>query len=97
MASKLQVVKCCTINSHETNVTGIDAVGIFRPNGNAKILDKLRSSYDKTGNADLRNCTDVMTVAALLKVFLRELPDGLIPLKLTSQFVAAQDSKFFIF
>jgi len=50
--------------------------------------------YDKTGDADLRSCTDVMTVAALLKVFLRELPDGLIPLKLTAQFVAAQDSKF---
>jgi hypothetical protein len=72
---------------------GIDVVGLFRPNGNAKALDRLRSLYDKTGDADLRTCTDIMTVAALLKVFLRELPDGLIPQKLTAQFVAAQDSE----
>jgi hypothetical protein len=75
---------------------GIDVVGIFRPNGNAKALDRLRSLYDKTGDADLRTCSDIMTVAALLKVFLRELPDGLIPQKLTAQFVAAQDSEYSI-
>jgi len=75
-------------------VLGIDVEGILRSNGNTKLLDKLRSSYNQTSMGDARNA-DPLTVGGLLKAFLRELPDGLIPQQFTAQFVSAQDSEYY--
>ena len=72
---------------------GVDMEGILRTNGNSKLLDKLRSSYNRTSTGDVRTA-DPVTVGGLLKVFLRELPDGLVPQQFTAQFVNAQDSQF---
>jgi len=73
------------------SLSGIDVEGILRTNGSSKLLDKLRSSYNTTGTGDVR-AADPVTVGGLLKVFLLELPDGLIPQHFTAQFVNAQDS-----
>jgi len=70
---------------------GIDVEGILRTNGNSKLLDKLRSAYNRTSRGDVRTA-DAVTVGGLMKLFLRELPDGLIPQQFTAQFVNAQDS-----
>ena len=64
--------------------------GILRTNGNSKLLDKLRSSYNRSSKGDVLTA-DPVTVGGLLKLFLRELPDGLIPQQFTAQFVNAQD------
>jgi len=69
---------------------GIDVEGILRTNGNSKLLEKLRSSYNHTGRGDVLTA-DPVTVGGLLKLFLRELPNGLIPQQFTAQFVNAQE------
>jgi len=79
--------------THWLIVSGIDVEGILRMNGNSKLLDKLRNSYNRTGSGDVRTA-DPVTVGGLLKLFLRELPNGLIPQQFTTQFVSAQDSEF---
>ncbi|XP_028394082.1 protein FAM13A-like [Dendronephthya gigantea] len=58
---------------------GMKQEGIFRVNGNAKVMEKLKSDFDKDGDANLENSGDVMSVAGLMKMFLRELPEPLIP------------------
>jgi len=70
---------------------GVDVEGILRTNGSSKLLDKLRSSYNGASTGDLWTA-DPVTVGGLLKVFLLELPDGLVPQHFTAQFVNAQDS-----
>ena len=53
--------------------------GLFRISGNAKIVDKLKQSFDNNGDAPLETDGDLAAAAALLKQFLRELPQPLIP------------------
>ncbi|XP_050391996.1 protein FAM13A isoform X2 [Patella vulgata] len=66
---------------------GLDQEGIFRVNGSARIVDKIKSSFDQTGDADLEEDHDVMAVASTLKLFLREMTDSTIPERMTNQFV----------
>ncbi|XP_066304621.1 protein FAM13A-like isoform X2 [Branchiostoma lanceolatum] len=70
---------------------GIGHEGIFRVNGNTKVVEKMKTSFDKTGDANLEEFGDVFSVASLLKQYLRELPDAVIPESLHSQFVAVQE------
>ncbi|XP_077862189.1 protein FAM13A-like, partial [Saccoglossus kowalevskii] len=70
---------------------GIGHEGIFRVSGNARVVERLRSSFDKTGDADLEEAGDVMAVAGLLKLYLRELPDAVCPEILHLQFVSTQE------
>ncbi|KAL8593269.1 hypothetical protein ACOMHN_009923 [Nucella lapillus] len=69
---------------------GADQEGIFRISGSARIVDKLKTSFNTSGDADLDSETDIMAVAGLLKLFLRELPDSLVPEHLTQEFIAIQ-------
>ncbi|XP_033745631.1 protein FAM13A-like isoform X2 [Pecten maximus] len=71
---------------------GFDHEGIFRINGSARVVEKLRASFDSQGNADLEEDNDIMAIAGLLKLFLRELPDAVIPSSLTKQFVSIQEA-----
>ena len=72
-------------------ISGLNHEGIFRVSGNTRIMEKLRSSYDRTGSADLNEAGDIMAVACLLKQFLRELPDSAIPEAATTKFVQTQE------
>lgn len=69
---------------------GVDQEGIFRVSGSARAMDKLKTSFNVTGDADLEGEPDIMAVAGLLKLFLRELPDSLIPEHLTQEFIAIE-------
>ncbi|XP_076443279.1 protein FAM13A-like [Babylonia areolata] len=69
---------------------GVDQEGIFRVSGSARIVEKLKASFNLSGDADLDGENDIMAVAGLLKLFLRELPDSLIPEHLTQEFIAIQ-------
>ncbi|KAL5019087.1 hypothetical protein ScPMuIL_004809 [Solemya velum] len=70
---------------------GFDQEGLFRISGNVRIMEKLRQSFDQHGDADLEEDGDIMAVAGLLKLFLRELPESIIPEHMTSEFVAIED------
>ncbi|RWS31445.1 protein FAM13A-like protein [Leptotrombidium deliense] len=58
---------------------GLQFEGLFRTSGNAKLIEKLRTTFDSEGDAPLETDGDIPAAAALLKLFLRELPDSLIP------------------
>ncbi|RDD36822.1 Protein FAM13A [Trichoplax sp. H2] len=58
---------------------GIRHEGIFRINGSVNLVDKLKNLFDKQEDVDLEQLGDVMAVASLLKLFLRELHGSLIP------------------
>ena len=60
-------------------------------NGNARIVDKLKTSFDLHGDANLDEDSDVLAVAGVLKQFLREMPDSVIPEQMTRQFVNVQE------
>jgi hypothetical protein len=54
-------------------------------------VEKLRASFDHHGDANLDEDHDVMAVAGLLKLFLRELPESCIPEHMTKKFVNVQE------
>lgn len=62
-------------------------------NGNARVIEKLRECFEKHGDADLESAEDIFAVAGLLKLFLRELPESVIPESMTSKFVHCQEGK----
>ncbi|TAQ86105.1 hypothetical protein B7494_g5580 [Chlorociboria aeruginascens] len=65
--------------------------GVFRKNGNIKRLHDTSSTIDKEGcNAVDLSKENVVQVAALLKKYLRELPDPLLTFKLHRLFIASQ-------
>lgn len=49
------------------------------------------SQFDKKGDADLSNVSEPAAIASLLKQYLRDLPDTLIPANMTQSFVATQE------
>lgn len=66
--------------------------GVFRKNGNIKGLRDLTEKFDqKEAEVDLTKENPVQ-VAALLKKFLRELPDPLLTYKLYNLFIASQSA-----
>ncbi|VEL36588.1 unnamed protein product [Protopolystoma xenopodis] len=85
---------------------GLEAEGIFRVNGNARLVENLRASVDDSGvngvdrgvasiDADLERCGDVYSGASLLKLYLRELPGGLVPAHITSRFIKVINALIF--
>ncbi|XP_050799953.1 protein FAM13A isoform X2 [Gopherus flavomarginatus] len=66
---------------------GLTQEGIFRVNGNMKMVDRLRLKYDQGEEVELAKDADVCSVASLLKLFLRELPDGVITSALHPRFI----------
>lgn len=64
--------------------------GIFRKNGNIRRLKELSEEIDKNpANVNLANETPIQ-IAALLKKFLRELPEPLLTFKLYKLFLVSQ-------
>ncbi|OZJ01815.1 hypothetical protein BZG36_04809 [Bifiguratus adelaidae] len=63
--------------------------GIFRKNGNIRRLKELSEAIDKNPQVDLSS-ENAVQLAALLKKFLRELPDPLLTFKLHRLFVTSQ-------
>ena len=73
--------------------TGLGVEGIFRVNGNARIVEKLKTSFDLHGDANLDEDNDILAVAGVLKQFLREMPDSVVPEHMTRQFVNVQEGR----
>ncbi|XP_076317882.1 protein FAM13A-like isoform X2 [Tachypleus tridentatus] len=66
---------------------GLKHEGIFREGGNAYLIDKLKISFDQTGDASLETEGDVPSAASLLKLFLWELPEPVVPFSLCTDFL----------
>jgi len=64
--------------------------GIFRRNGNIRKLKELSDEIDKNPNSVQLNQESPIQIAALIKKFLRELPDPLLTFKLHKLFITAQ-------
>jgi RhoGAP domain. len=70
--------------------------GLFRLSaGNPKLIERLRASFDRTGDADLEAAGDVATAASLLKLWLRELPEPIISSHVAIQLLDIHESKYF--
>ncbi|KAJ6655401.1 hypothetical protein lerEdw1_005398 [Lerista edwardsae] len=57
---------------------GLKQEGLFRVNGSLKTVEQLRVKYESGEEVELATEGDVSSAASLLKLFLRELPDGVI-------------------
>uniref|UniRef100_A0A8C2XK64 Rho GTPase activating protein 36 n=2 Tax=Cyclopterus lumpus TaxID=8103 RepID=A0A8C2XK64_CYCLU len=77
--------RCCShIESY-----GLQTVGIFRVGSSKKRVRQLLEDFDKGLDVQLDEEHGVHDVAALLKEFLREIPDPLLPRELYSAFLHA--------
>ncbi|CAK6974817.1 LOW QUALITY PROTEIN: rho GTPase-activating protein 36 [Scomber scombrus] len=77
--------RCCThIENH-----GLQTVGIFRVGSSKKRVRQLREDFDIGVDVQLDEEHSVHDVAALLKEFLRDMPDPLLPRELYPAFLHA--------
>ncbi|XP_066430138.1 protein FAM13A isoform X2 [Eleutherodactylus coqui] len=66
---------------------GLTQEGLFRINGNVKVVEQLRLKYENGEQVTLPEDGDVHSAASLLKLFLREMPDGVISAALLPRFI----------
>ncbi|KAG8452533.1 hypothetical protein GDO86_004352 [Hymenochirus boettgeri] len=73
------------------NERGLETDGIYRVNGNLATIQKLRFVVDREEKLDLSSSEweDVHVITGALKMFLRELPEPVIPFDMFDQFLAA--------
>lgn len=60
-------------------LAGLHEVGIFRLPGQASRIQALKELYDSGSQEEFSSTEDVHTVASLLKLYLRELPQSVVP------------------
>lgn len=71
--------------------------GVFRKNGNIRRLKDLSEALDKDPSSVNLVDENPVQLAALLKKYLRELPEPLFPFKMHHMFVASQSSCIILF
>eukprot|EP00118_Oscarella_pearsei_P009187 m.51423 g.51423 ORF g.51423 m.51423 type:complete len:522 (+) comp34137_c0_seq5:146-1711(+) len=68
---------------------GLKEVGIFRLPGHQVRVNTLKESFDKGENPEISASEDIHTIASLLKLYLRVLPEPLIPFEYCDMFIGA--------
>ncbi|KAM3601695.1 uncharacterized protein V6R79_016948 [Siganus canaliculatus] len=58
---------------------GMQEVGLFRQSGQSSLVKELQEAFDAGERPSFDSSTDVHTVASLLKLYLRQLPEPLVP------------------
>ncbi|CDQ68215.1 unnamed protein product [Oncorhynchus mykiss] len=66
---------------------GLLEVGLFRQPGQATLVKELQDAFDAGEKPSFDSSTDVHTVASLLKLYLRELPEPLVPFSRYQEFL----------
>ncbi|XP_042195791.1 protein FAM13B isoform X3 [Callorhinchus milii] len=61
---------------------GVEQEGLFKVNGSAEMVEWLRQKYDSGEEVDLVKEADVSSAVSLLRLFLQELPEAVIPASL---------------
>ncbi|KAM6956674.1 rho GTPase-activating protein 22 [Aplochiton taeniatus] len=67
---------------------GLEEEGLFRAPGQTNHVRELQDAFDRGEKPVLDSTTDVHTVASLLKLYLRELPEPVIPFSKYTQFLS---------
>ena len=80
------VTRLCNFIEKES---GLQQEGLFRISANVRLVERLKNSFNESGDAPLEDSGDVAAAAALLKQFLRDLPQPVIPSHLNQPFFAA--------
>ncbi|KAG1940367.1 rho GTPase-activating protein 24 isoform X3 [Pimephales promelas] len=78
------VVEQCV---HFIREHGLTEVGLFRQPGQATLVKELQEAFDAGEKPSFDSSTDVHTVASLLKLYLRELPEPLVPFSRYEEFL----------
>ncbi|XP_073335082.1 rho GTPase-activating protein 24 [Pagrus major] len=66
---------------------GLHEVGLFRHSGQASLVKELQEAFDAGERLSFDSSTDVHTVASLLKLYLRQLPEPLVPYRRYQEFL----------
>ncbi|XP_070700378.1 rho GTPase-activating protein 24-like [Pempheris klunzingeri] len=66
---------------------GLQEVGLFRQPGRASLVKELQEAFDSGERPSFDSSTDVHTVASLLKLYLRQLPEPLVPYRRYQDFL----------
>jgi hypothetical protein len=77
------------------NFIDVSVEGIFRKNGNIRLLKELSDEIDRNPTKVNLAMENPIQVAALLKKFLRDLPDPLLTSKLYNLFITSQSKHKF--
>ena len=77
------------------SLTDMSVEGIFRKNGNIRRLNILAEAIDRDPQSVDLTQDNAVQLAALLKKFLRELPDPLLTVKLYRLLVGSQSKSLF--
>lgn len=85
------------LNSHLTNLGGLEQQGLFQVNGNAETVEWLRQRYDSGEEVDLVKEADVPSAISLLRFFLQELPEPVIPGSLHTHLMQLSQGNSWIF
>ena len=64
--------------------------------GNVKIVERMRMQFELIGDVNFEEENDVAAAAGLLRVFLRDLPDTLVPASLTRLFFSIVQGKWLL-
>jgi hypothetical protein len=76
----------------EVNRRGLQVEGIYRVSGSHEQMDRLRKQFDACSQVDLSLVEDIHTVAGLLKLYLRLLPQQLVPFPIFQNLLQAYNS-----
>jgi len=71
------------------SVHGPKTEGIFRLSGKRQKLDDIKAAYDRGQIVDFSGESDVHAIAGLLKGFIRELPDPILPFNVYNKWIGA--------
>lgn len=81
-----------------SNSGGLEQEGLFQVNGNAETVEWLRQRYDNGEDVDLVKEADVPSAISLLRFFLQELPEPVIPGSLHIHLMQlSQGNNYFLF
>src|ERR1700729_1037134 len=76
--------------------TDMSVEGIFRKNGNIRRLKELTEAIDRDASTVDLSSDNPVQLAALLKKFLRDLPDPLMTFKLHRLYIASQSTSAYL-
>lgn len=72
---------------------GLETVGLFRLSGNTKRTEELKALFDKGVKVDLREEPEIHVTCSLLKCYIRELPNPLIPYEMYDIVIDSYDDQ----
>jgi len=82
-----------SVQKLESSQEYLETDGLYRVPGDAAKVQKIRVEVDQNKWAAFDSCTDASVIAGALKLYLRELPEPLLPYKLHSELVKAAKKK----